>query len=166
MIHLVTALPSEARPLIRRFALERVDQGRPAVWRGPGVALVVSGIGRRAAVEAVLGEIVLAREVVDRADGSVRRLRPLAEPRCALVTVTTVDRPELEYPDEAVYDMEAAAFCAAVTSRGGSGRLQVAKVISDNLLASPDRLTAELVEELIEGRIDVIAGIAERTAAG
>ena len=189
MIHLVVALRSEARPLIRRFSLERVGEGRPAVWRGGEISLVVSGMGRARASAAVdrvaagsptpsawvnlgigghrslpLGQTVLAREVIDASSGSVRRLRPLADPPCALATVTTVDRPELDYPDDAVYDMEAAVFCAAVAGSVAPERIQVAKVISDNAAAPPQRLTAERVEELIEGRIDTLSWIVERLA--
>ncbi len=58
MIHLVVALGCEARPLVRRFGLERVDlEGPFAVYRGdyggdPAI-LVVSGVGRAATAAAV-----------------------------------------------------------------------------------------------------------------
>ena len=185
MICVVVALPSEARPLIREFGLERVGEGRPAVWRGPDVLLCVSGIGRIAADSAVrrlaadwdppgsawlnvgIGghRIVLAREVADATSGRVRPLRPIAPAPCATATVTTVDRPELDYPDETVYEMEAAGFCSAAAGLASLKRIQVVKVISDNPTAPPDGLTAERVEELITGRIDTVARIVETLAA-
>ena len=191
MIRLVVALPSEARPLIRRFGLARVEGGEARVWRGGQTALVVSGIGRAAAASATaslgaaepsgkaawlnigigghrtlpLGEVVLADEVIDGTGGPGWRSSPAFEPPCALATVTTVDRPETAYPQETVYEMEAAAFCAAAARYTSPELIQVVKVISDNAAAPPDRLTAGRVEELIQGRIETIALIVERTAA-
>ena len=191
MIRLLVALRSEARPLIRHFGLERVGEGRPAVWRGGELSLVVSGIGRAGVATAVrrlaavgppetcgwlnvgvgghrslpLGEIVLAREVFDAAEGGSWRLRPPADPPCALATVTTVDRPELDYPDDTVYDMEAAAFCSALSASVEPRRIQVTKVISDNRAAPPEALTAGRVEELIERRLAVIARLVDRLAS-
>ncbi len=213
MIRYVVALPAEARPLIRHLDLIRAPAGEPPIWRGPGVSLVVSGIGRAAAAAAVeslarlddaaesgvggaggfpdeaawinvgvgghrdlpLGEVVLADRVVDAAAAGQRSPEahlprawcpPLVfEPPCATATVTTVDRPETRYPEDTVYDMEAAGFCAAAARRASAELIQVIKVISDNTAAPPARLTALRVEELIAGRLDTIAAIAAETAA-
>ena len=191
MIRLVVALPAEARPLIRRLGLSRDAGADRPTWRAQGIALVISGVGRRAAAAAVaglageeppgeaawinvgvaghrdlpLGEIVLAHKVVGGGDGGAWHPSPVFEPPCATATVTTVDRPETGYPGETVYDMEAAGFCAAAARLASAERIQVVKVISDNAAAPPDRLTAARVEELIEARLDTIVEIAEGTAA-
>lgn len=191
MIRFVVALPAEARPLVRRFGLARAAAGEYPVWQGHGVSLVVSGVGRAAAASATaylargnqltgvawlnvgigghrtlpLGEIVLAQEVIDAADGRVWHARPGFEPPCSTATVTTVDRPELNYPEETVYEMEAAGFWAAAARFAPGEQIQVLKVISDNAGAPADRLTASRVEELIEGRIETIALIGGLTAA-
>ena len=191
MIRLVVALPSEARPLVRRFGLVREPGPNPPVWRGGQVSLVVSGIGRQASASATsrladagpsgeaawlnvgiaghrdrpLGEIVLAHKVVGP-DNARAWYPPLVfEPPCATATVTTVDRPETAYPENTVYEMEASGFCAAAARFASAELIQVIKVISDNAAAPPDGLTADRVEELIEGRVETVVEIAERTAA-
>lgn len=78
--------------------------------------------------------------------------------------VTTVDRPETGYGEETIYEMEAAGFCAAAARLVSAELIQVIKVVSDNAAAPPSGLTAKRVEELIEGRIETIAHIAEQTA--
>ena len=190
VIRLVVALPAEARPLIRRFGLTRVEGGEFPVWRKEEISLVVSGVGRSAAASATtylagaqrpaeaawlnvgigghrclaLGEAVLAHKVADGVGGRAWYPPLLFEPPCATATVTTVDRPETGYPEETVYEMEAAGFCWAAARFASAELIQVVKVISDNAAAPPDRLTAGRVEELIERRIEIIALIAERTA--
>lgn len=187
MIRLVVALRAEARPLIRRFALQRDAAAEGAIWRTAGVSLAICGIGHRAAAAATarladeagaagavwlnvgiaghralaVGEIVLAGRVVSARDGRSWRPRPVSAPPCAIASVTTVDRPELEYPEDTVYEMEAAGFCAALERRLPQARMQVVKVISDNAGAPPTRLTVSGVEELIERRVATIVAIAE-----
>jgi nucleoside phosphorylase len=191
LIRLVVALPAEARPLIRRFGLARVQGGVFPVWRTEGVSLVVSGVGQLAAESATthlageghpegaawlnvgigghrdlpLGALVLAHKVADGAGGNAWFLEPLPEPPCATATVKTVGRAETCYPEDTVYEMEAAGFCKAATRFARPELIQVVKVISDNRAAPSERLTADRVEELIEGRIETIELIAETTAA-
>lgn len=191
MIRLVVALPAEARPLIGRFGLARADSDTLPVWRGEGVELVVSGVGRSASASAVaslaggessteaawlnvgvaghrtlsLGEIVLAHKVAERASGRVWYPPLVFEPPCATATVTTVDWPETSYPEDTVYEMEAAGFCSAAARFASAELIQVVKVISDNAASPPERLSAGRVEELIEVRAETIEQIAEETAA-
>jgi nucleoside phosphorylase len=190
LIRLVVALPAEARPLIRRFGLARVDGGEFPIWHAAETSLVISGVGRAAAASAVaclagdeppaeaawinvgiaghralpLGEVVLAHKVADRTGGRAWCPPLVFEPPCATATVTTVDRPETGYPEETVYEMEAAGFCSAAAQFASAELIQVVKVISDNAAAPPDRLTSGRVEELIEARIETIALIIEQTA--
>lgn len=191
MIRLVVALSAEARPLIRRFGLARAEAGDFPVWRADGVALVVSGVGRRAASAATvdlasrepageaawlnvgiaghrslpLGGVVLAHKVTSAADEAAWYPPLVFEPPCATATVTTVDRPETAYPGGTVYEMEAAGFYAAAARFASAELIQVVKVISDNAEAPVERLTASRVRELIAGRLDVIERIASETAA-
>jgi hypothetical protein len=78
--------------------------------------------------------------------------------------VTSVDRPETSYPEETVYEMEAAGFCSATARFASAELIQVVKVISDNAQTPPERLTADRVEELIEGQLEAIVQIVEQTA--
>ena len=97
-----------------------------------------------------LGEIVLAQPGdADAAADQIWCPSLVFEPPCATATVTTVDRPETGYPEDTVYEMEAAGFCAAAARFASAELIQVVKVISDNAAAPPERLTAGRVEELI-----------------
>ena len=191
MIRLVVALPAEARPLIRQFGLARAAAGATRLWRADGVALVVSGVGRKRAAAATaslgaaerpgeaawlnvgiaghrslpLGEAVLAHKVTAAGGGRAWYPPLVFDPPCATAAVTTVDRPETRYPEDAVYEMEAAGFCAAAARFASAELIQVVKVISDNAAAPPAGLTAGRVEALIERRIELVARIAEQTAA-
>jgi nucleoside phosphorylase len=136
-----------------------------AAWLNVGIA------GHRSLP---LGEAVLAHKVVSAAGGRAWYPPLLFEPPCATAAVITVgrpetsypeDRPETSYPEEAAYDMEATGFCLAAARFASAELIQVVKVVSDNAAAPLDRLTAGGVEELIERRVEIVAGIAERTAA-
>ncbi len=189
MIRLVVALRAEARPLIRRFELAPAGREKFPLWRGAGIDLVISGMGSEAASAATawlgrrsrgeaawinvgigghrdlpLGQVVLAHKVVAAGGGAAWYPPLVFEPPCATATVTTVDRPETGYPEDTIYEMEAAGFCAAAARLVSAELIHVIKVVSDNAAAPPSGLTAKRVEELIEGRIDTIAHIVEQTA--
>lgn len=53
-VHLVVALQSEARPILDRYRLERARGTEPfAIYRGDGIRLVCSGVGRASVAAAV-----------------------------------------------------------------------------------------------------------------
>ncbi len=191
MIRFVVALPAEARPLVRRFGLVRRAAPGHLVWEADGVLLAVSGVGARAAAAAAgclaglgdgepeaawlnvgigghrslpLGEAVLADRVVDAAAGRAWYPPLVFDPPCPTATVTTVDRPETRYPEDSVYEMEAAGFCAAAARFASAELVQVVKVISDNAGSPPGRLAAGRVEELIDARMEALVAVAEQTA--
>lgn len=178
MIHLVVALPAEARGLARVL---RPQRGRPGigvkpVQHGDDIDLVVCGPGRhraRRAVEAIAGRAsqtahqawlnvgiaghadlppgtcLLADEIRESATG--RSWRPSIPFRVSFpkATVCTVDRPETEYATDAAYDMEASGFFAAANRVSNPGLVQVLKVVSDNRGDELSSLTADRVESLV-----------------
>lgn len=187
MIHLVVALPAEARGLARGLGLQRLAEGDSSrqVFCRRGLRLVVSGPGRHRAARAVesiaagsgssqprgwfnvgiaghrdlaSGTCLLAEEIWESATG--KRWRPFIPFRTSLsrATVCTVDRPETEFGTGAAYDMEASGFYVAASRLVGRGMVQVCKVVSDNRGDDLSRLTAERVESLM---LDACVSISE-----
>lgn len=194
MTRLVVALPAEARPLVARFRLRRHEAAAWPLYRGEGVELVVSGVGKTAAAAATgwlagraesetqrawinvgiaghpsraVGDCLLADRVEDTASGRVW-YPPLAfEPPVGSAPVATVDRVERDYARDTLYDMEAAGFCAAATRLATAELIQVLKVVSDNPAGSREdepRLSAERISELVEGALDPLTLLMERLA--
>jgi len=185
VIHVVVALRSEARPLVRQFDLKPLPGGivgRPA-FASPDLRLIVSGMGKSRTALAVeglsalheassavawlnvgiaghrdlsVGEAVLADGVVEEATGKSWRLHPIPGAACRIGPVCTVETVEERYPTEAVYEMEAASLCAGVPDAVGAGFLQVLKVVSDNQQTGTTQITAEIVEQLIERQLELV----------
>ena len=140
MLNLVVSLVAESRPLIRHFGLREQRTARGfRVYHGDGMRLVVSGIGKTAAgagaaylgalagagqheawlnvgiaghAELELGEPVHALRITDVATGRNWYPPQILDLPGRGLRVLTVDRAETLYADDAVYDMEAAAFYA------------------------------------------------------
>ncbi len=185
MIHIVTALPAEARPLVRHFSLKaRTPQAMFPVYEGEDMALVVCGVGKAAAAAAVAhlhgitggradrvwlnlgvaghpthppGAVLLAHCIRDAASG--RRWYPpqVVAPVCAGAPLVSVDIPESDYPEDALYDMEAAGFYPTATRCATGELVQCLKIVSDNRQAPPGRLGAKAVEALVGARLDTVA---------
>ena len=176
-INLVTALPAEAKPIITRFDLKRVqpDLGFPLYRRGP-VALVVTGPGKINAAagtaflgalgdyrqesvwvnlgiaghtERRIGEVLLAGSATDA--GSRRTWYPsLPEyPPCPADSLLTLDRPDLDYEHAGLIDMEASGFFPTACRYSSVELVQVLKIISDNRKKPAHELGAKQVRQLM-----------------
>ena len=186
-IHLITALPAEAKPIAARFRLKRAqpDQGYPIYRRGP-VALAVTGPGKvdSAAATAMLGalggqgtraiwvnlgiaghaersvgEVLLASSVRD--GGSGRLWRPIL-PRatsCPSDALLTLDRPDLVYEHEGMVDMEASGFFPVACRFSDHALVQVLKVISDNRERTAHGLGAKQVRLLMGEILDPLEAL-------
>ena len=158
MIHLVVALPAEARILAEGLGLRRLEDGGAfPKYGGDGLAMVVSGPGALAAAAATgylhahggevsaawinvglagsrrpVGE-VCAGHSVRRGKGGPRWYPMWAvAPPVALTEVVTVDAIERDFEDaEAVYEMEAAGFVATASRWTSAEWIHVLKVVSD-----------------------------------
>mgnify|MGYP001815992201 FL=1 len=191
MIHLVVALPAEARGLARVLGAQSGGSGsgsQPA-HSGAGIDLVICGPGRRRcrrAVEAIAermsqkahhawlnvgiaghadlspGTCLLAEEIREFATG--RSWKPSIPFRisCPTATVCTVDRPETVYATEAAYDMEASGFFAAANRVSRPGLVQVLKVVSDNRGDELSSLTADRVESLVRVACPTVSELLRR----
>lgn len=183
MIHLVTALPCEAKPLIRRYRLHgRQRENGFRIYENEQLRLIISGIGSCAAAAACaylqgadprarhvwinlgvaghphldVGEAVLAHKLSDAASGNTWYPPLPFQPPCATVDLVSVAHAEHAYPDDSAYDMEAAGFYAAASRFNSHELVHVFKVISDNAAHPADQVTAVQVEALIDARLDCL----------
>ena len=69
---------------------------------------------------------------------------------CAL---STVSRPELDFPDQVLYDMEAAGFCELTPTFSCNELTYVFKVVSDTPTTKATLVTKNIVTKLIENNI-------------
>jgi nucleoside phosphorylase len=193
LICLVVALPAEARPIVSRFGLRRLQPDRTfPVYAADPVSLVVSGPGKVNAAAATMflhaaggdpanaawvnigvaghadrevGEPVLAREITDAGTG--QRWHPTL-PRalpCPADTLVTLDRAVPDYGPTGLVDMEASGFIATASRFAADGRTQVLKVVSDNRRRPATGVSAKLVRRLVADSLDVIESLLAQLGA-
>lgn len=189
-VHLVTALACEARPLVQRLRLQPLSRSRGfRVYGGDGIRLVVTGIGRRAAGGGTahlqgmapadgtavwlnvgiaghrrrpLGEGVVARKIIDGETGECWYPPLDFAPETTTDTLITRDRPDGEYEEDGLYDMEASGFYAAALRFGRPGRIHCYKVVSDNRESPHTRIGKKQVVELMERNLAAIDTLIRR----
>ena len=191
MIFLITALQSEARPLVDFFHLGGSDASSPfRTYRNGELTLVVSGVGRIASAAATayafarageprnrpwlnvgiaghpsaeVGSCWLANKIFDPSNGRAWYPSLVFDSRLPTAEVVTVDRPESRFEREALYDMEAAAFFAIASRFAPVELVQVLKVVSDNREAPASGLEPAEVSRLIGARVETIAALVKQT---
>jgi adenosylhomocysteine nucleosidase len=186
-VNLVSALSAEARPIAARFGLHRVqpDLAFP-IYRGGHLALVVSGVGKvnAAAATALLGalgdpsndavwinlgiaghaerrvgEVLLARSIRDGGTGRVWHPSLPEMPPFPSDGLLTLDRPDLDYDQEGMVDMEASGFFPTASRYSDAGLVQVAKVISDNRCDTAEGIGAKQVRSLMAGILQTLEAL-------
>ena len=188
MLHLVVALPAEARPLAAGFGLRfHSSSGRFRLYHNDRMRLILSGPGKstaRAAVEHLhslhpppcawlnlgiaghgreeIGALLLARKIIDPTAGTCFHPLLPSPPPCATTVLCTVDRPEEEYARPWAYDMEGSGFFEAACAFAASGQVHCLKIVSDNPHISHRRISAESVEELLSGQVEQIGEVIEK----
>ena len=183
-IRLVVALPAEAKPLRRHFALRRDQRASLPLYRQGDTLLAVCGVGSTAAARAVhwlaaheleraaqalwinvgiaghpsrsVGEAVLACEIEDQASGGRWLTSPPTQPPCALDRLLTLQQPDPAYRWPGLQEMEAAGFYAAARVHAPAAAVQCLKVVSDNLRQPSHRINGSLVNDLIAGRMEIL----------
>lgn len=178
----VTALPAEAKPLIGRFELKRIDSPFPLYKQG-NIYLVVSGVGKMASAIATtflqthlhstaaylnigiaghktleVSTAVMASKVIDKASSYTYYPTFLTSSPCPTHTFCSVDQPEFTFADDSVYEMEAAGFVQAASKFSSSELIHCYKVISDNL-SSPAKIDPIRAEELITDHLPQIQSL-------
>ena len=195
-VHLVTALPAEAKPVTSHFGLKRLQPGCGfPVYRDRHISLVVSGVGKTNAAAASallyalngcpanaiwinlgiaghrdlpLGEAVLAHSVTDAATGETWQLPVNILPPCPSVSLETLDQPNFDYTRRSAFDMEASGFYATAVRFSPPELVHCLKVVSDNREQSGRDINAAMVRRLIAGRLDLLQELLSRltTLAG
>ncbi len=187
MIHIVVALPAEAKPLVDHFDLQRWQAHTACpLYHGDNMALVVTGVGKAAAAAGVtflhnvfgpdrevawlnagvaghsvhpLGSGFLAHTITDDSNGQ-RYFPPHVLPFATpRESLITVDTPPAEYPDAALVDMEASGFYATASSLTTSELVQCFKVVSDNKESPANNVSANRITALIGSHLKTIQEI-------
>lgn len=184
-VHFVVALLPEAKPLIDHFGLDAAAKGQFQIYELGRVRLIVSGVGEArssAAAEFIythsgqsrnviwlnvglaghrdfeIGGGVLAHKITDRGSGKNWYPPIVFRPLCETRAVLTVDRPEKQFSEDSVYDMEASGFYDTATRFSTAELVHVFKVVSDNH-ASGLKVTARSAERLIGNQLQTIENI-------
>lgn len=189
-IHLLVALPAEAKPLIRAFDLKRLQPDRdiPRYVKGT-LTLTLTGVGTEAADSVVAslhrqsenhrrhwinlgiagharlepGACLLADEITDSHTGEQWRLNPIQDlPETTIGPLRSVRTPETAFATTAGYDMESAAIARTLSEFGMLSKLQVLKVISDNPGHPSRHITGKMVSELIEWQLPTLESLIAR----
>tara|TARA_B100000686_G_scaffold333804_1_gene400176 strand:- start:1149 stop:1964 length:816 start_codon:yes stop_codon:yes gene_type:complete len=183
-INLVIAHKLEAEKLLDYFSLRLVESDRYQIYRNAsGMQVVISGMGyenARAATEylgnldsqsielrgwlnvgiaghqtAEIGSCFVANKIVYPRHG--RYCFPaVIFSNIPTIEVMTVDEPELEYPQDIAYEMEAAGFWDAAIKYSSLEFVQCMKIISDNKIQSIKKITNNQVLSIISERLDLI----------
>ncbi len=182
MIHLIVALPCEARALRHRLRLRSVAHRPFRLYESGTVRLVISGVGQARAAAATawlagrsaedtcawlnlgtaghalrpLGEGLLAHKVVDAVSGQAWYPGLAFDPPVSTETVVSVTRPERDYRHGAAYDMEAAGFCTAAAHFASWELIHCYKVVSDNRHHPVHAVDEAQVEDLMSGHLATI----------
>ncbi|HSW72473.1 MAG TPA: hypothetical protein VLG44_03585, partial [Chlamydiales bacterium] len=156
---IAVALPMEAAPIIKALKLKQIEKRAFTLYGNESYRLIVTGIGKMAMAAAVsylyalsqdvrgfvnfglaghptlaIGSFVLAHKITDSALN--KHFYPHIPKGFMGEThqVVTKDMPELEYPQNVCYEMEASAFFQTAMRFTSIENIHVAKVISDNRL--------------------------------
>ncbi len=184
MMYLEAALKAEADPLIAHFKLRpRSPRGFFRVYETPGLALVVSGMGKTSAAAALVylytilgeprnsswlnigvagharhlcGKGVLADKITDAANGRSWHLPTMTLLPMIHEPLITVDVPETQYPDDAMVDMEASGFYAMARRCTDKAHIGCYKVLSDNRCTSTTQVTPARVRQLMGQHLEDI----------
>ncbi len=180
MINLIVALPAEAKPLNQHFGLKRIQpDGDYPIYRNDDIQLILSGPGAEHAANAcrsiinsgddywinigiaghptaAVGELFQVNRVVDHSTGRLWNLASLYQPQSPLITV---DKPITDYPEHALYDMEAAAITSLRAEHGQLPHTIILKIVSDNVQNPITQVTGQLVKSLVISQLAAIEKI-------
>lgn len=187
MIFIHTALPCEARPLIEHLRLKKDLSSHPfELYGNDRICLTVTGLGKSAMAAGIaytqaraglpdnpillnvgiaghadhgLGSAFLVGRIID-ADTSKKYYPPLAFlPPCAIETIRTASRPQLDYTQPHLYDMEASAFYETAVRFTTGELIQCLKVVSDNRQTPADQIRPKQAAEWIAAQLPVLEAL-------
>ncbi len=184
MIHFLTALSCEAKPLKAKYHLSRLmTEDAFDVYRNDDITLTVTGIGKTSMAAATaythvlfgkctpsvwlnvgivghasheVGSGFIVHKIIDH-DRAQQWYPPLVyRPPCLTEALRTVSTPEFGYAQPELYDMEGSGFYETATRFAPSELVQCVKVVSDNSDSSATALRPNQVSTLIEQQLEKI----------
>jgi len=193
VINFVTALPSEARPLVDHFRLQRrAGVDGMTIYESGHIRLAVSGVGKVASAGAVgylagsadpamhqiwinvgiaghgreiKGTVGIAHAVRDAATGKTFYPAITFAPPCPSYAVTCFDHPTTSYDGDALCDMESAGFYPAANRFSSVEFVHVLKVVSDNSAADLQTITRERITGAIAAQMGIVQKLTDALLA-
>jgi len=171
MRYIVTALQSEANPIIEFLNLEKDDDKKFPIFSNQDTTLIISGIGKLQSAIALtylnpskqiinigicgssshkIGTLHTIKKIIDKSSQKVVHISDRGE------TITCVDTPQ-NNPNEfknTLVDMESFGFYIAAKKFTKSENIEIYKIVSDNI--SDTILTPKEVYELIYPHLEMI----------
>ena len=190
-VRFVCALAPEAAPIISRFSMVAVGEARPfRVYRDPDHVrwLVLSGVGKSSAAAAVahlaaisgvgpahtwinvgicghqtgpVGRVLRANKITDEGSGRCWYPSLIHRIGCSSDGLRTVDKPDQEYRETGMVDMEASGFYATALRYTTQELVQVLKVVTDCPERPVRRFHASEVSAQIASAMDVISELTD-----
>jgi nucleoside phosphorylase len=186
-IFLFTALSCEAKPLISKYRLKKVQENHPfVIYQHNNVLLTVSGVGKVAMAAAVaytlalypasmpvminlgiaghadkpIGSLVLADKVGDgEMPGKQYYPHWLGCHSLPRSALLTVAEPVSEYINDVLVDMEGVGFYEIASRFSSSELIHCLKVVSDNAIHTADNINAKSVSTWIAEQQDAVDSI-------
>ncbi|MGZ5056534.1 MAG: hypothetical protein ACXWAT_16540 [Methylobacter sp.] len=184
------ALPCEARPLIQHWHLKKDIRKHPfAIYADDERLVVITGLGKIAMAGALgytlsmfpdihlpvllnlgiaghrrheLGSLYLADKIVDAETGKKFYPQLPFSLSCQTCSVSTQTRPDSNYTENFLYDMEASAFYEMAVKFSSSELIHCLKIVSDNLQSSLENINEPLVEDWCVQQLPTIDQLATR----
>ncbi|MDD5275657.1 MAG: hypothetical protein PHR16_06215 [Methylovulum sp.] len=173
--------------MIDYFRLKKDTTVKPfAVYLNQAVCLTVTGVGKNAMAAGIaytqalfapvepvvllnigiaghkdqaLGGLFLINKMTD-ADSKKNYYPPLVFGLpCATASVRTASKPQLDYEQPGLYDMEASAFYETAARFSTGELIHCLKVVSDNKDAPVEAINPKQVSALIATHLPIIAGL-------
>lgn len=185
MIHIFSALPCEAQPLIQHFKLSDLKEFnlfRIYQSKDKTISLTISGVGKLNMAAAVsyqhaclntstsdiwlnigvaghaaipLGEVRLVNKITDEHDNATWYPQIIFNSPCKSTNLITLDNPSTDYQD-ALFDMEASAFYQMAIRLGTVEMIHCLKIVSDNTEQNTDTVNADSVKKMITEQVQTI----------
>ncbi|MCF6282351.1 MAG: hypothetical protein L3J28_09100 [Candidatus Polarisedimenticolaceae bacterium] len=182
MINLIVALPAEAKPLNQHLGLKRIQpDGDYPIYRNANIQLVLCGPGKQHAAiaslslinntpnsnhwinigiaghpTAAVGEFFQINRVIDQSTANSWNLTHYHNTSLPLSGLITVNEAVTDYPENTLYDMEAAGMVALLAEHNQLAEVTVLKIVSDNLQNPTTQINGRLVKSLINHHLDTI----------
>jgi hypothetical protein len=189
MINLLVALPAEAKPLIRAFALKRQQpDGEFPLYVSQEITLAICGPGDESMQRAISfllkrqsisvsgwinlgiaghgaldrGHCLMVDRVTREVTGESWELTSPLLKDIGRSPLICVSQPESTYAENCAYDMESAGFSSALAKASLLHRGQIIKVVSDNLRQPAAEINGKMVTSLIEACIPTLLRLMEQ----